>query len=208
MKRKVQAVLFDYDGTLIDSMPAIYRGVKAVMDECGLPMEDFSPFLRSFSAPYVDWYRVRGVTLPNEKIREIFFAHAFTDDAPYFPEVAEVFEKLREKGLFLAIVSAHPSADTIWKRVVERDRLLHHHHPVVARANHKTAPIRDLLSGNKIDPERCLYVGDLASDVLDAKEAGTLTAAYLGPHGHRIAFEKAEPHYYLETLHQIFDHVE
>lgn len=208
MKRKLRAVLFDYDGTLIDSMPEIYRGVKAVMDRCGLPMPEFRPFLISFSAPYISWYRERGVTLPDKEIREIFFANAFTDGAPYFPEVEPVITKLRERGKFLAIVSAHPSAMTIWNRVVEQDRLFHVHLPVIAQAHKKTEGITTLLRQHQLNPEETLYIGDLASDVLDAREAGTLTAAYLGPHGHRDAFTNAEPHFFFDSLHQIFDHFE
>lgn len=208
MKRKIRAVFFDYDGTLINSMPEIYKGVRAVLAACGKEIQDFPEFCRTFHAPYMEWYVRQGVDLPGDEIRRIYFSSMESDKAAYFPETSRVLERLKRDGFHTGIVSAHGYPDVIRNRLVS-DGLLGEYDWVIGKANEKAPALRLLCESLKIEPEEMLFVGDLISDILDGHEAGVLTAAYLHPHGHRSSFEVKEPHYYLErSLEEIFDHVE
>lgn len=208
MKYKIRAVFFDYDGTLIDSIPEIYRGVCRVLERCGRPPVTFGEFQRTFKSPYMEWYTSRGVTISREEITSIYFNNMKSDESPYLPRVELAVSKLRNLGFHLGIVSAHYE-DRIRERVIAKDRLFHEKEHIVGLSHRKAADIRKLCEAHDLKPYQVVYVGDLASDVRDAREAGVISAAYVGPRGLREAFVDHEPDIYLEKeLHELLDHVE
>jgi len=208
MRHRIRAVFFDYDGTLIDSIPEIHRGVCRVLVASGREPVTFSDFLLTFKAPWMEWYRARGVTLSSDEITDVYFGEMQSDDSPYFPGVRTVIEKLRGRSIQVGVVSAHYE-DRVRARVIAKDALFSELEPVVGLAHRKADAIRKLCETHGLLPEETLYVGDLASDVRDGREAGVLTAAFVGPHGLRASFADHEPHYYLESsLHEIFGFME
>ena len=193
--RHVRAVLFDLDGTLVDSAPDLGSAADRMRLARGmpsLPLEDYRPHAGSgargmlgvafgMSSDHGDY----------EILREEFYCQyeaCLTEQTRAFTGVAELLEALLQRGLRWGVVTnkaqrfstpltrAMPlfaSASTI----ISGDTTPHiKPHP---------APLLEAARRLNLAPIDCVYVGDDARDILAGRAAGMTTVAarygYLGP---------------------------
>ncbi|HYC06619.1 MAG TPA: HAD family hydrolase [Candidatus Binatia bacterium] len=175
----MEAVLFDWDGTLVDSLPALFQANVAVMAAFGLPFDETA--YRHHYAP--DWramYLDLGV--PADRLDEAndrwLAAYEQGSASRLFDGVPEALERLARDGRRLGIVTAghrsvvEPQLATlglggVFDIVVYGDDL-----PV-----HKPdpAPLRRALDvlGLAGRPAAAAYVGDVPDDMRMARAVGT-----------------------------------
>jgi phosphoglycolate phosphatase len=103
----MDAIVFDWDGTLIDTLPAIYEANRLVLAEHGLP---FDP--DRYRAAYVpDWrlmYQRLGV--PDDKLDHVGMRwlelYRLAGEASLLPRSAESLRRLADAGFVLGLVTA------------------------------------------------------------------------------------------------------
>src|SRR5829696_5856498 len=103
----MDAIVFDWDGTLCDSLPAIYEANRQVLEELALPFDD-----ARYRAAYVpDWrlmYQRLGV--PDEALEEAGrrWIELYREAAAgvLLPRVRESLERLVAAGFVLGLVTA------------------------------------------------------------------------------------------------------
>ncbi len=103
----MEAIVFDWDGTLIDSLPGIVEANLQVLAEYGLPFDD-----ERYRAAYVpDWrlmYQRLGV--PDDALdaagERWLQLYRQTDAALLLPGAAESLRRLAEAGFVLGLVTA------------------------------------------------------------------------------------------------------
>jgi HAD superfamily hydrolase (TIGR01549 family) len=103
----MEAIVFDWDGTLIDSLPGIFEANLQVLAEHGLPFDD-----ERYRAAYVpDWrlmYQRLGV--PDDRLdaagERWLELYRQTDAALLLPGAAESLRRLAEAGFVLGLVTA------------------------------------------------------------------------------------------------------
>ena len=194
MFANVQAVLFDLDGTLVDSAPDLGAAANAVRTAHGLPPLPLSLY-RPLSGTGAKGFLRVGFGIDDEHpdfavLRDEFFANyqqCLTERTQVFPGVPELISELTELGLkwgvvtnkaerfTLPLTSAMPlfaSAGTL----ISGDTTPYskpHPHPLLEAARQLGVP-----------PERCVYVGDDERDIMAGLAAGMGTVAvsygYLG----------------------------
>lgn len=99
-------ILFDWDGTLADTLGAIYEANVAVMTGLDLPF-DRNLYRRHFAPDWRVMYGRLGV--PEDRLEEAnarWWAALGDDDTALFPGVREALERLAAAGHLLAIVTA------------------------------------------------------------------------------------------------------
>jgi len=184
-------VIFDLDGTLVDSIPGIAWSVDAALRSCGLaPAErDLAPLI---GPPVRDILAaVAGVTEPDLLDRlERGFRSSY-DSAGWRltvcqPGVREMLSQLLAVGVELWLVTNKPALSTamilfelhldgFFREVVSRDSRA----PVFAA---KSEMLIDLLERHAIGREACLMAGDTMEDWRAAEAAGI--PCVLVPHGY------------------------
>ncbi|MEZ5932007.1 MAG: phosphoglycolate phosphatase [Alphaproteobacteria bacterium] len=179
------AVVFDLDGTLIDSAPDIRVAINRVLAEDGLAPLDL-PLVTSFIgngvAKLVERaYRHRQAPLAGDDFDETVarFADSYARKAAVlsrtFPGVIEGLNALKADGLRLGICTNKPEA--LSRAILDQLGLAVFFDVVIggdscAAKKPDPAPLLACLDTLAVDPGQALYVGDSETDVQTARAAG------------------------------------
>ncbi|HTP51330.1 MAG TPA: HAD-IA family hydrolase [Anaeromyxobacteraceae bacterium] len=194
-----RAVLFDLDGTLIDSIPLIVESMKHAfagraraptvpewVARIGTPLDGM---IRRWAEDEAD------VALLKERYKRHQREH---HDAMVsaFPGVPELLERLRARGTLLAVVTSKLEASA--SRSLVRLGLARHFRAVVglgATSRHKPdpEPVRRALSLLGASAPEAAFVGDSPHDVVAGNRAGVATVAGLWGPFTREELEPARP---------------
>lgn len=194
MTRPPQLVLFDLDGTLIDSAPDLAAAANAMRAERGLealPLADLRPMVGAGARGMVGL--ALGVA-PGDPDYDAFrheflerYQSALLVDTAVFSGVAAVLERLESAGRAWGIVTN--KAERFTRPVVEGLGLHTRARVVVCgdstpHSKPHPAPLLEAARRAGSAPVDCVYIGDDHRDVLAGRAAGmaTLAAAwgYLG----------------------------
>lgn len=178
-----RAVIFDLDGTLLDSLADIGESVNSALDSMGLashPLSDYRAFVgdgmamlakRVLPEPCRDEATIADCVA---RIRETYAARATAKTRPY-EGIPELLDALEAAGLPLAVVSNKPH-DLTCRLVAE---LLGRWHFAAVLGERKGVarkpdPASALEAASLLGaaPGEVLYVGDTATDMATAKAAG------------------------------------
>ena len=176
----MDAIVFDWDGTLVDSLPAIFDANLRVLEEYGLPFDD-----ERYRAAYVpDWrlmYQRLGI--PDDALdaagQRWLALYAETDAAALLPRISESLQRLSDAGYVMGLVTAGHS-DVVNRQLARFG--IGHLLPVRVFGNDDVAtkphPDPLLLALRQLDrAERVAtarYVGDVPDDMRMARSVGAL----------------------------------
>jgi HAD superfamily hydrolase (TIGR01509 family) len=173
----MKAVLFDWDGTLVDSLDAFFRANLMVMERFGLPFDE-AAYRRHYAPDWRVLYRRLGV--PDERLddaAELWQAQFRIDGARPFPGVREALADLAGAGYRLGLVTATVRAvaeplltrfeldELVEARVFADDLDVYKPDPAPLRLGLERLGIRD--------PGAAAYVGDVPDDMRMARAVGT-----------------------------------
>jgi HAD superfamily hydrolase (TIGR01509 family) len=175
------AVIFDCDGTLVDSEPLAGRAWKATVAPYGYAVTD-ADLEACMGIPYARThaYLSERAALPDAAafwpdLKRELFALIDAELAP-FPDAVAAAEELRERGVRLAVASSSPRERL--DRTLARAGLSF---PVTVAGDEvehgKPAPDMFLAAAARLEtePERCVVVEDSAPGVAAGRAAGMPT---------------------------------
>jgi phosphoglycolate phosphatase len=186
----IRAVIFDLDGTLIDSAPDIWHAANAVLDEAGLPRVTFEQsrgFIGRGARVFVERME-RAVTGANDPAQTAHlharFLHYYErahENTRVYDGVADVLAGIAARGLALGLctnkpigptraVLAHLGWDRLFQVVIGGDSL--------AVAKPDPAPLLAVVDGLGLSLPQTLYVGDSETDAETAERAGATFGLY------------------------------
>jgi phosphoglycolate phosphatase-like HAD superfamily hydrolase len=176
----VDAIVFDWDGTLVDSLPAIYDANVQVLAEYGLPFD-----AARYRAAYVpDWrlmYPRLGIPADALEAAGARWLELYREAGPaaLLPRVTESLRRLSAAGFVMGLVTAghrevvgaqlaeHGLADLLPYRVFGNDDIAVKPHP-----DPLLRVIDQLGRSHRIATAR--YVGDVPDDMRMARAVGSL----------------------------------
>jgi 2-phosphoglycolate phosphatase len=205
------AVLFDFDGTLVDSYPAIAASVNHVRAQRGLPGLAVEEVKRHVGRgpEYLLRHTAPGGDL--EKDLAVYRAHHPTIMAALtslLPGAAETIERLTAAGVPLGLCSNKPRLFS--QRLLEHLGIAERFQVVLGPedvAHLKPAPDMLQLAAKrlKLTVADVLYVGDMTVDIETARAAGV--TVWIVPTGsdRREVLVAARPDRLLERLTEVAD---
>jgi HAD superfamily hydrolase (TIGR01509 family) len=203
----LQGVLFDWDGTLIDSYHADTSAYLAMFKEMGIGW-GIQELERHYSP---NWYQVyREAKLPRKFWNEAdraWRAHYAKHRPKLISGARRVLEMVARKHLVGLVTSG--DRDRVVRqlrkfrltrlftaRVCSGDTLKKKPHP---------APLRLALRQMELEAECCVYVGDAPQDVEMARRAGVLAIGVLGPFPTEKRLRAARPEFLIRSLEELPD---
>jgi pyrophosphatase PpaX len=202
----LQTVLFDLDGTLIDSVRLILDSYHHTLAVHGLPARSDEEWLRGVGTPLTAQFaecRVDGRTMEAlvATYREYNLAH-HDRMVTVYPGVLAAVERLRASGRRTGLVTSKNRSGALRGLALAKlERMM----DVLVCADEVTnpkphpEPVEKAVALLDADPRTTVYVGDSIHDMRSGRAAGVRTAAALwGPFG-RAHLEDASPDYWLET---------
>lgn len=113
MKPGYSCVLFDLDGTIVDSAPGITGSLAHRFQELGLPVPSPTELLRYVGPPILDSFRDLAGFSPeqSQKALSLYRLHYLSDgvfDAAVYPGVPEVLAAIHEHGTPLSLATSKP----------------------------------------------------------------------------------------------------
>lgn len=194
MFEQVQAVLFDLDGTLIDSAPDLGAAADKMRTDRGLPSFPLSHYRHMAGAGARGMLGLAFDMRPEhpeyEQYKEEFFVNyenCMTERTGVFDGVPDMIQALVQRGLPWGVVTNKSErfslpltrAMTLFATagtVVSGD--------TTPYAKPHPEPLYEAARRMGVDPKRCIYVGDDERDVVAGHAAGMFTVAatygYLG----------------------------
>ena len=184
-----ECILFDLDGTLLDSLPGIEASVQAAFQVTGLPLIR-SDFRNLIGPPVRKILSLAGNVVEDSKLNALERAFREHYDSVgwrktrCFRDAQSVLHGLREVGHSLFIVSNKPRH--ISERILEREGIAEYFKAIVNRDSRsptysgKPEMIRVLLKEQNLMSAKCLLIGDTIDDASASAETGIafLFAAY------------------------------
>ena len=173
MVKLPQCLLFDLDGTLLDSIPGIAYSVAAAFRGAGLPERTLD--LRRFIGPPIRTILSRAAETTDEAVLdelEWYFRVSYDSEGWQqtlcFPGVPELLEALKRNGHRLFIISNKPRH--ISAKILEAQGIAPHFEQLYTRDSvqpayaSKEAMMDALLSDHQLAAQDCVMVGDTMED--------------------------------------------
>jgi HAD superfamily hydrolase (TIGR01509 family) len=199
---RLAAVLFDWDGTLIDSYHADSQAYLAMFRELGLTWG-----LKDLEIHYSpDWYtvyRAAGIAKEHwDRADRLWRLHYAKHPSLLVPGARRVLRTLAPRYALGLVTSGDRNRVSLQLR---KFRLTRTFRARVCGGDTEEkkpdpAPLLLALRQMKLTPNQCVYVGDTPEDLQMARAAGMPAIAVLGPFPTEKRLRAARPQFLLEKL--------
>ena len=214
MKQKIHSVLFDLDGTLLDTVYDLVAALNRLRNEqqlSALTANEIRPYVSLGSRAMVSFALHLPLDHPQLMVYRAKFLDYYDENiathTQLFAGMHQVINHLNAQRIPWGIVTNKLTAQT--KRLLNATNLLQGNGCVVcgdtlAVCKPDPAPLLHACDLLNVLPEHCLYVGDAQTDIAAAKAAGTYSMAalygYIDP---QIDPLEWQAHHYIEQPTQI-----
>lgn len=176
----MKTILFDLDGTLVDSGPGITKCAQYALAHFGIEEPELSkleffvgpPLKKTFMGYY--GFSEEKAEQAVVKYRERYHKVGIFECTLY-PDVKEVLASLKEKGVEIALASSKPEISC--RQILEHFDILKYFDEVVGAEMHgprneKKDVLKEALRRLGKSAKECLLVGDTRFDAIGAGEVG------------------------------------
>ena len=206
--QRVDCVLFDLDGTLVESAPEIADAVNDLLTAQGLAAvseELVAAWIGHGTSELMAqaWAHATGVTRVQLRSDDVlqrlmprfaeFYARRCGSRSRLYPTVRETLQELRARGVRCAVVTNKEQRYTAQLLLAHQIR---HYFDVVVSGDSLAAkkpdplPVRYCLDALQVAPSHALFVGDSEIDVATARAAGL--RVWTVPYGYNMGRPIAE----------------
>jgi len=210
-KVAIKTIIFDLDGTLLDSKESHYRAFREVGQRFNIKVDfTMDKYLEWYSPNYWDLYRKMGIEEKDWSLAiQIWREYYLSNENPeLFPNVIEILYYLKSKGFKLALVTGGSE-----KRInfdLTRKQIRNFFDVVVhgeglKEEELKPAPKQLLIALEKLGVSAidAVYIGDTPMDVMAGKNAGMKTIAVTMGFGLSKKIKESNPDIIISNLEEL-----
>ena len=217
-KLTVDAVMFDLDGTLIDSVPIYYKIIDIVFAKLGIPAVSREALMEAMDDGEFDWNCVLPEHMKSRKTELTGKARGIIDEiAPamfdkqikLIPGTDVTFRKIASLGVRIALVTSTPAQQLAVKMKPLSNAGLAHLFEVIVTADdvrNKKPSAEPLIQCSQklgVLPQKCVYVGDTRVDIRAGKAASMGTVGVLTGFDDYDALKNERPDAIIDSIAQL-----
>jgi 2-phosphoglycolate phosphatase len=204
-----QAVIFDLDGTLIDSYPGILDSLNYALTSLGRSPVDLVA-VKKMVGKGLDHLISHAIGVEKlEEGKRLFrdrYDQAHLSGTFLLPDAVQTLSALQSKGIRMSVASNKPSDYT--RKILEHLNLQKFFTASfgpeqVKKTKPDPAMLQELMKRMNVEPAEVLYVGDMIMDIQTARNAGVAVAVIPSGGNSRDELASASPDYLLDDLEQL-----
>ncbi len=204
----LDAVIFDLDGTLLDSIGVYFSIVKSTLERLDFPQVSMAVLREAVKDGGFEWGRVlpkstdinkSGLLAHIQSVAGEVYRPMFENEAKPIPGMKDVVVDLVAAGIKLGIVTSTPRKNVAFKlEKLSQNGMLCHFMAIVTasdvvRKKPAPDPMIECCRQLGVKLENSVYVGDSRSDIKSGKSAGMKTIAVLSGFDDLRALSKEFP---------------
>jgi phosphoglycolate phosphatase len=199
----IRNVIFDWSGTLVDDLPAVWKATNYVLSQAKLTEMSLEQFRAEFCLPFTIFYERHLPHVPLPQL-ETWFHTRFKqvqDSVCELPHSREFLEFCRDRGMRTFLLStvhqdhfAVQSAATGLGEYLDRPYL---------GVWDKRKKIHEILDENELVPDETIFIGDMQHDIETARHGGIHSCAVLTGYNTLEQLRVAEPEVIVEHLQEL-----
>jgi len=180
----IRGIVFDFDGTIVDSMPMVFNALNDALKRRSLPTIE-SELLGAMSGlPVIDIISSKALIsefVAKEVEKDVFEAYTSfcSVHCQLLPNVESTLKTLKFKRIKLGLFTTTPIKPLM--AVEKKFSLKDYFDIMIAKEDAKNKPnpegLNKIIAEFGITKDECLYVGDSPIDILTGKAAGIKTIA-------------------------------
>lgn len=195
-----KAVVFDFDGTLVDSAPGIMRALQLTMEAIGRPPLTQEVLRACFGPPILQFFPEQLGIYGEEMHEAIAIYRRIFDEVALpmlqvYPGIPALLQDLRSAGIQLGIATCKEKNTCIQQlEVLHIAQYIDGVGGAVAKEGllEKADILRDVLQRMQVDPVDAIMVGDRMYDLIGANAVGVRAIGVL--YGGCSTLEELEAH--------------
>jgi len=205
----ITTLLFDWDGTIVDSAHLGLVAFEKTFDELGLPFAH-AVYEATYSPNWYSTYEALGLPKDRWEVAdELWIRHYGEQSAPLIEGVGETLLSLHDKGYQLAVVTSGTRSRVC--REVEHSILSDAFAVMICNediVNKKPHPegLERAIRSMGVEPSECAYVGDAPEDIEMGRRGNVMTIGVRSAYPSSARVLNAKPDLYLERLKELLDH--
>jgi phosphoglycolate phosphatase len=196
----IRNIIFDWSGTLVDDLPAVWQATNFVFRKAGLEEFTLDRFRAEFCLPFRGFYERYTPHVPADQLEEWFHGHfrEVQDCVAELPHAREFLSLCRTRGIRTFLLSTiHRDHFTTQSKVTGFDEYLDRSYVEILD---KRTKIRELLAENRLIPEETVFIGDMQHDIETARYGGVFSCAVLTGYTGLDQLRASEPDLIVEHL--------
>jgi len=215
-KLKVEGILLDLDGTIVDSKEAYVEAVKTAFAAMGQTMVN-ARIVIEIPKRLEQGFPINNLVngIDTQKFLKVYlkaYYQATAAKTKPMPKIADTLEKLSQKAKLALITMRYVPKEKVIEELEKFGLAKYFQYVITAleTRNPKPSPEALIKCARELDIRTCdcLVVGDSVADIKAGKTAGAKTVAVLSGIFSREELEKEKPDLILENVNQLPDFLE
>jgi len=199
----VRNIIFDWSGTLVDDLRAVWQATNGVFQQAGVAPLDLEKFRSEFRLPYLSFYERYVSHVPAAHLEAWFRFHfeAAQDSIQELPYARNFLRFCRARGFRTFVLSAvfpeHFEAQAArlgFRQFIDCP---------YAGVHDKRTIIGKLLHDHQLRPDETLMVGDMEHDIEAARAGQVRACAVLTGYSRLEQFRASKPDLIVEHLDEL-----
>jgi len=210
MKNKIDLIVFDLDGTLLESSNSIYKSVISTFEHLNqkveIPKEEMDKRIGMHFKPIFE-----ELNIPVDDIEEFIevykkYYFEYINETMIYPAVTNTLETLKENGYKLAVLTTKVQDQT--EDIIEHFKMNFYFDVLMGRRigveiKPSAEPLLLICKELNISPVNTMIVGDSELDIRCGKNAGALTCGALYGHREKEILENENPDYLINNFEEL-----